>query len=309
MTRVSKRIIAWFLVLTTVIGLLFTVSSVTYAASSEDALGRLKGYVRKGTLYTGKMKVSGAPYKNLSNTHYKISGGGYWTYGELVGGSSVQGKSSSDLVSEDVIDTLKYKDLTAGSKQAFLKDIFRIANAASYYGISDITDETVTDLYNEMQNYDGMGSQLMASLLSETKPDYATANRIYKPFSGIIGTILGLLSVIVMALLGVTMALDLVYINIPAAQLVLGSEKDGSGSGNGATKFAAKLVSAEAQKAVEATQNDGQNGEYKGANGVYFKYRWKGLVLLGICLLYLVQGQIWSFVAWLIDLFSGFLGF
>ena len=89
----------------------------------------------------------------------------------------------------------------------------------------------------------------------------------------------------------------------------MGAEKDGTGQGGGATKFAAKLISTEAQKAVEVSHNDGQNGEFKAAVGIYFKYRWKGLVILGICLLYLVQGQIWTFVAWIIDLLSGFLGF
>ena len=45
------------------------------------------------------------------------------------------------------------------------------------------------------------------------------------------------------------------------------------------------------------------------ALGVYFKYRWLELVVLGICLLYLVSGNIYSFVAWVLDLVSGFLGF
>lgn len=271
--------------------------------SAAEALANLKYEIICGNHYFGEDTSVDVEY--FSDNEYKRSGGGYFTYAELTESTTVGTVTSSTRL----FNAKKYESLTSGSKQDFLKDILKIANSCSYYEINSITDDTVTDLYNELQNYSGMGSQLMASLLAETKPDYATANRIYQPFSGVVGTILGFLSVIVMALLGVTMALDICYITIPAFQLIIGAEKDGSGGGNGATKFAAKIISTEAQKAVQVSQNDGQNGEFKSAIGVYFKYRWKGLLLLGICLLYLVGGHIWNFVAWFIDLLSGFLGF
>ena len=157
-----------------------------------------------------------------------------------------------------------------------------------------------------------MGSQLLASLLSETKPDYAKANQIYKPFSGPIRVILGVISILIMALLGVTMALDLAYIVIPAFQLMMSGE-GGDGNGQGAQGIS-KIISVEARNAVQAAEGGGgaggQNGSgNKMAVGLYFKARWKGLLVLGICLLYLVQGQIYSLVAMIIDLVSGFLGF
>ena len=162
------------------------------------------------------------------------------------------------------------------------------------------------------QNKAGMGSQLLATLMSETKPDYASANAIYAPFSGVVGTIIALIAILVMALLGVTMALDIAYIVIPPVQMALGGDEGGQGGKDG-KKGLSGLVSKEARSAVKAAEGGGgaggQSGEYKAAIGIYFKYRWKGLVILGICLLYLVQGEIYNFVAWFIDLFSGFLGF
>lgn len=246
--------------------------------------------------------------KEIQEKRYKRSGGDYYMYTEITGGGT-----TSDIIVEDI-----YNDLTPKAKQEFLKDFISVAymwedacsrgTAALGQGIM-ITGETVTDLLNELQQVSGAGSQIMAALMADTKPDYATANRIYQPFSGIVGTALGLISILIMALLGVTMALDIAYIVIPAFQLMLDGDSD---SGQGGGKGMSKIISQEAKSAVQAVNNGGggQTGSgNKMALGQYFKMRWKALIVLGICLLYLVQGQIYTFVAWIIDLVSGFLGF
>lgn len=240
---------------------------------------------------------------------YKCSGGGYALYTELVV------NDASIIVNEQT-----YQTLTAKSKQKFITDLLLIAQAKAWEGENNalgttsnqVTSETVSDLMTILQDRSGMGSTLMASLLANTKPDYVTANKIYAPFSGVIGTVLALISIFIMALLGVTMALDIAYITIPAFQLLLDGDSDGGGQNGGGTKGMAKIVSAAARNAVKAADGDsgGQAGSgNKMALGVYFKYRWKELIVLGICLLYLVQGQIYNFVAWILDLVSGFLGF
>ena len=58
-----------------------------------------------------------------------------------------------------------------------------------------------------------------------------------------------------------------------------------------------------------AEESDSSDGNKKQALGIYLKRRIFMLILLGICLLYLVQGQIYTFVGWILDLVSGFLGF
>lgn len=244
----------------------------------------------------------------IKEKKYKRSGGDYYLYTEVTG---IADQNSSEIISE-----YKYNQLTAGAKQDFLKDFIQIAyNYEDFYSKEEvaangnvITGETVTDLLDELQQVSGAGSQIMAALMSETKPDYATANRIYAPFSGVVGTVLGLLSIIIMSLLAVTMALDIAYIVIPAFQLAL----DG-GDDNGSGKGMAKIISQEARSAVKSVSDGGGSGQSGSGNkmaiGQYFKMRWKALLMLGICLLYLVQGQIYSAVAWIIDLVSGFLGF
>lgn len=259
---------------------------------------------------------------DFSQNNYKVKDGGYaiWytLWNQNATSTANTGSGGNSLL------TPAYESLTAGAKQDFLEDVFTLANAMAddtaykskngmVTGDSEVTDDTVNDFLQNMQSISGMGSTLLASILQNTKPNYVTANRIYEPFSGPIGTILGLLSILIMALLGVTMALDIAYITIPAFQLALDGS-DGSGKDGDSTKGIAKIISTEARNAVKAQVDGGGAGGQEGSGnkmaiGIYFKARWKGLVLLGICLLYLVQGQIYSFVAWVINLLSGFLGF
>lgn len=259
---------------------------------------------------------------DFSQNNYKMSDGGYaiWytLWNQNATSTANTGSGSNTLL------TSTYENLTAGAKQDFLEDAFTLANAMAddtaykakngmVTGDEEVTEETVNDFLTAMQNASGMGSTLLASILQNTKPDYVTANRIYEPFSGPVGTILGLLAILIMALLGVSMALDIFYIVVPAVQLALGDGDGGNGSDQNNSGIG-KIISIEARKAVkEQSDGAGSNGQNGSSNkmaiGIYFKARWKGLLLLGICLLYLVQGQIYSFVAWIINLLSGFIGF
>ena len=255
---------------------------------------------------------------DYSKATYKTSGGGYLGWYALTDKNAAivaNGGENTNTMDDDPNNpfSTKFNNLTAKDKRRFLENVFEICNAmaddtAKGYDTSEtaVTEETVNDFYVLVQNTSGMGSQMLAAILQNTKPDYVTANNIYKPFAGVVGTILGLISIVIMSLLGVTMALDIAYIVIPAFQLLCGGA-DGNSDKAGIGGF----VSAEAKSAVKSGAGGGGNGgdDKQLAIVTYFKSRWLGLVVLGLCLLYLVQGNIYSFVAWVIDLFSGFLGF
>ena len=310
MVKSKNRIVAFMLlVLMTLTMLLSSFTPIKVEAAASDAYTNLLNVCMNGTItYTKGTKDK---IINVASNRYKMSSGGTILYVSLWN-TSAAADQSADLFTND------FDDLTAGAKQDFLKDVFTVANAKvdaddinGVVGVGAVTNETVTDMTNVMQQQTGMGASLLASLLQNTKPDYTTANRIYEPFSGVVGIILGIIAILIMSALGITMALDLAYITIPAFQMAMGGSDE---SGNGTKgKGIGGIISQEAKSAVKAADGGqgGQSGDgsYKAAVGIYFKYRWKGLVLLGICLLYLVQGQIYSFVAWFIDLFSGFLGF
>lgn len=257
----------------------------------------------------------------FSQNNYKMSDGGYaiWytVWNQDATGTSNTGSGSNSLLSST------FEALTASAKQNFLEDAFTLANAMAddtaykakngmVTGDDEVTDETVSDFLTAMQNCSGMGSTMLASILQNTKPDYVTANRIYKPFSGPVSTVLGLLCIVIVALLGVSIALDIFYITVPAVQLALDGD-DGTGKEEG-SKGVGKLISVAARNAVKSqADGGGSNGQSGSGNkmalGLYAKARWKEMLVLGLCLLYLVQGQIYSFIAWFINLLSGFLGF
>ena len=310
MVKSKNRLVAFMLlVMMTLTMLLSSFTPIKVEAAASDAYTNLVTVCMNGNItYTKGTKNK---IVNVASNRYKMSSGGTILYVSLWN-TGAAADQSADLFTND------FDGLTAGAKQDFLKDVFTVANAKvdaddinGIVGVAAVTNETVTDMTNVMQQQTGMGASLLASLLQNTKPDYTTANRIYEPFSGVVGTILGIIAILIMAALGITMALDLAYITIPAFQMAMGgSDEQGNGTkGKGIGGF----ISQEAKSAVKAADGGqgGQSGDgsYKAAVGIYFKYRWKGLVLLGVCLLYLVQGQIYSFVAWFIDLFSGLLGF
>lgn len=323
MTKTKNRLMSCLLLAVMLVSLMASTVLVsanttawgTEAGNSDPAYTELISTCLSGTyVYASANKVI-----NVASNRYKMSGGGYILYVDLW-------KDTGDLLNlkggssayDDGLFQPDFERLTMGSKQAFLKDVFTVANAyaddTAKLGMSGDkypTDDTVADMMVVIQNQSGLGSAMLATLLQNTKPNYVSANRLYQPFSGVVGTGLGIISVLIMAALGLTMALDLAYITIPAFQMAMGGTNE-QGHGD-KSKGIGNVISQEAKKAVQAADGGqgGQagSGEYKAAVGIYFKYRWKGLVLLAICLLYLVQGQIYSFVGWFIDLFSGFLGF
>lgn len=180
-------------------------------------------------------------------------------------------------------------------------------------GSRKFSDNDYQNWMTQIEQQKGIGSKLMTTLMKNTKPDFATANKLYEPFSGVVGTLLGVLAIILMAALALVMVLDLSYIAIPFVRNVLDGGSDGNGAGgNGGVK--SKFVSWEAFNAVQQVEGGGgasgqQGGESKTAIGIYFKQRIIMLLILGLCLLYLVQGEIFTLVGYFMDLVSGFLGF
>ena len=315
MTQSKNKLVAWLLLVIMTIAMLFgsIFVSADYQAVDNNPLGTLKT-----TVFTGKYNyiTSGKVYEFNTN-RYKMSGGGYEFYTKLfnTGTGKSQGGMTAFVNGDLLLNEDKVQKLTPSARQDFLGDMLTIAQAVvndtengHHTGNSAPTDDTMADFMEMLQQQSGMGASLLATLMQNTNPDFSTANRIYEPFSGTVGTILGVVSIFVMALLGVTMALDIAYITIPAFQMALGGDEGGQGGKKGLSA----IISPEARNAAKAAEGggggQGGSGEYKAAIGIYFKYRWKGLVMLAICLLYLVQGEIYSFVGWFIDLFGGFLG-
>lgn len=235
-------------------------------------------------------------YNKMAEDKYTLEGGGNVSGKELFNKKSNGSSGTSYDVNED-----QFKDLTKKEQQRFTTKLVEEANAQ--VGNNGVTSSTVTGLLQKLQSKPGMGSKLLTEILKNTKPDYVRANNIYQPFSGIVGTALGLGAILILAILGIVIVSDIAFITLPPYRGLMG---ESDGDKKGVAKF---LVSHEATSAVrEAEGSDSGQGSYKYAIGIYLRRRAIALIILGICLLYLVQGQIYVFVGFIMDLVQGFLG-
>ena len=284
---------------------------MTVFAQEDDGKGlsRLISLASENSVKSTSINSSGKNMKlgytwDYSNKRYKCKDGGYKVYTELAKNSTT-----------NPIDENNLQLLTTGAKNDFLTDYYNAGQAVingdranNYAG--GVTEEVGNVWLEAIQNTEGVGSQLVTTLMSQTKPDFVTANRIYAPFSGTVGTILGVIAILIMAFLAITMVLDLAYIAIPTFQVFIGGE---GGNGQGGDKKKS-IISNEAIEAVQmAAGGQGGGGQSGNSNklavSIYFKKRVLMLIVLCICLLYLVSGNIFALVGALIDLLSGFLGF
>ena len=287
--RIMSVMMTMALALTVLCGTVFNVSA---AASYNNMVGTTYATEYAETKYTLDSKYNGTTDSET----------GYLTVQTLVN-------------DDGMINEANFKKLTNESQRQLIKDMNSVAedilrsDSVNEDG-SSYSDEDYQNWVQQLQQCDGVGSRLISTLMANTKPDFASANRIYQPFSGTVGTVLGLVAVLLMAALAIVMVLDLSYIAIPFVRNLLDGGSSDNGNGSGGIK--SKFVSWEAYNAVQQVEAGGGNsgnggGDNKTAVGIYFKKRIIMLLILGLCLLYLVQGEIFTMVGWFMDLVSGLL--
>jgi hypothetical protein len=224
----------------------------------------------------------------VSKKKYEVEGGGYMYGVDVMSGGS-------DAV-PDVSET-QFSKLSKKGQQSFTADLMKAMDQAAtsdqkqqaVQKTPDVTEQTTQNWLKELQTHPGMGSRILQQTLGQTKPDFVSANAIYKPFSGMVGTLIALIAVIMMAMLALTLAVDLAYITVPPARGLVKDDKS-------------RLVSHEAISAVKAAED----GDGKGvALGYYLKKRFISILVLAFCLVLLIQGEIFNFVGTMVDLTFG----
>lgn len=256
--------------------------TATQATQDEQAKRNLTTYV----------------YGQMSQNKYEVDGGGSLSGSDLFEGSPTDGY---DLQEDE------FQSLSSSAQTQVVEDIAENSyDAVDSDKAEGVTESTVQNWWKELQTKNGVGSKFMNEILKNTKPDFVTANAIYQPFSGLVGTILGLLSILICALLGIVMAADICYITLPPVRNFVAEDDNSNG------KIAkSKIFSHDAIYAVQCAEDtsDGGSGGGKQALGIYLKRRIFALILLGICLVYLLNGALYVFVGWILSLLNGFLGF
>lgn len=168
--------------------------------------------------------------------------------------------------------------------------------------LNDIQDSRVsasnrTKLYNFIADSDTAVSSLVRQLSNDVTADFASAYAWFKPFSGWLGTLLGLFAIGIFILLAFSIVVDIAYLTIPFIQWFLSKSSD---------EAKPSLISQEAWSATKEAESKAGQME-RSPLGVYFKLKVKEYIILGICLLYLISGEIYTLVAYLVDYFQGLL--
>lgn len=192
------------------------------------------------------------------------------------------------------LNMVAYNGLLEKEKQQVIKialDETRNAN---------LSTGTRNKIYSFISESDATTSALVRQLSDDVNADFISAyNAYFRPFSGVIGTILGGITLLIFILLAFTTVIDIAYIAIPAFQLALSAMADKKNKTNW-------LCSLEAKKAVEEAQSADSN-ENKSSMAIYFKLKTKQFIALALCILYLTSGKIYVLIANIIDYFSGFM--
>lgn len=278
-SRVRKPLVGLLLLIV----LSFSCCMGAFAATKEQAMNTLANTV----------------FNTVKDNTYSRSGGG------TMKGSSLL--SRDDQLGHKTINEASFSQLSSSEQQRFLSDVVEASNTVADKGTGGVDESTVQLWWKELQQKNGVGSKFMTVLLQDTKPDFVAAQAIWKPFSGPVGIVLGLGAIGIMSLIGVVMVADIAYIALPPVRIFASESENGKGK----KTIRSFLFTHEATNAVTIAENTGGNGngETKQALGIYFKRRVIMLIMLGICLMYLVNGQIYTLVGWILDLVSGFLHF
>lgn len=147
-------------------------------------------------------------------------------------------------------------------------------------------------LYNFIAEQDNPTSAAIKYLKSDASADFVEAKAWFRPFSGVIGTIMGVICLVVFLLLGISCLFDCAYLCLPTFQALLEHGEEHK------RPFG---VSREAWKAMKDVTAD---MKYRNIMSVYFSRRMPVVIVCCLCLVYIISGQIYDALVFFIDAFS-----
>lgn len=150
-------------------------------------------------------------------------------------------------------------------------------------------------VYNFIADQDNTTSAAVKYLRSDASADFVAAASLFKPFGSLFGIILGVVSLFIFMFMGFSILADVAYMVLPGFRVF----SDGK-TGNDRPKW----VSREAYSAVKESEESINRSNYKSYMALYAQRRFTTLTIMAIALGYLISGQIYDFIVFLIDAFS-----
>lgn len=181
-----------------------------------------------------------------------------------------------------------YTGLTVVSQRIVMREWLDTINT------SNMSSKDKARLYNFVAEQDESVSALVRELSDEVNSDFASAMSWFQPFKGPINTILGIIAILIIVFTVLTTLIDLAYLSLPIIRSALEGNKTDR----------PKLVSNEAYITVQESEAV-REGSYLGR---YFKHRIGMMIMLMLALAYLCSGEIYMFVASIIETIQHILG-
>ena len=182
-----------------------------------------------------------------------------------------------------------YKGLDADDKEKFME------TALSY--IAKLPDTVSAKMRNSVYNFiaqqDTAVTAAMKYLQVNAGADLVEAEKWFAPFNSVVGTIMGILCILIFLFLGLSILLDIFYIVVPPFQALLDSGTDGTKRPWG--------VSREAWGSMRDAE---KTDEYKNILGMYFKRRVGVLLIVAVAIMYMISGKIYDLVIWFVESMS-----
>lgn len=148
-------------------------------------------------------------------------------------------------------------------------------------------------LYNFIAEQDSTTSAAIKYLKSDTSADFVEAKAWFRPFSGPISTIVGVICILVFMFIAFSMLFDCAYLSLPAFQGLL--ERGNPNK----RPFGVSREAWSTMKEIYKPEMQSRN-----IMSLYFSKRIPVIIICSIALAYIISGQIYDLMVFFVDAFN-----
>lgn len=185
---------------------------------------------------------------------------------------------------------VNYKKLDDDKKELFMRTALLDTKE------SGLGSQSKIKLYNFISDQDSALAVAIKFLRTDTSADVGKASMWFKNVTGAISTVLGVFCLVTFTLMSMSVVLDIAYIAIPIFRTFSDKFQEKYSKGSRRPFY----ISKEAFDTL--LELDAAGVEYRNPAWLYMKRRAGVMVVVAVCLLYLVSGQIYDLFVWVLDL-------
>lgn len=167
---------------------------------------------------------------------------------------------------------------------------------------SQLENMTKNKMFNFIADQDTATSSVIRNLQTDTKADIATSTGIFRTYvAPIVSVLFGLFAIFTLLFLSIVTCFDLAFIAIPPFRLFMTDKQSEAG------RERPFLVSIEAIDAIKKAESQAGSANSKPAVLMYMKARFLIFFLLGLCVMLVITGQMYTIIGFFVDVFTPLL--